>query len=66
MKLFCLPLLAAALLAQDRPIPPPGVPVTEADQKELRAGIERLSGLIAGLGNHALLPDGIIFRDAVR
>jgi len=66
MKLLCISLLTAALWAQDRPIPPPGVPVSEADQKELKAGIERLSGLISGLGNHALLPDVIIFRDAAR
>jgi dienelactone hydrolase len=66
MKFLCVSLLTAALWAQDRPIPPPGVAVSEADQKELKAGIERLSGLIAGLGNHALLPDVIIFRDAAR
>ena len=51
---------------QDRPIPPPGVAVSEADEKELKAGVERLSGLIAGLGTHALVPDVMIFRDAVR
>ncbi len=66
MKLLCISLAAAALWAQDRPIPPPGVAVSEADQKELKAGIERLSGLISGLGNHALLPDVIIFRDAAK
>jgi hypothetical protein len=66
MKFLCVSLLAGALWSQDRPIPPPGVAVSEADQKELKAGIERLTGLIAGLGNHALLPDVIIFRDAAR
>jgi dienelactone hydrolase len=66
MKFLCFSLLVATIWAQDRPIPPPGVAVSEADQKELKAGIERLSGLIAGLGNHTLLPDVIIFRDAAR
>lgn len=60
-------LLTACLsTAQDRPVPPPGVPVPDNDRKELEAGLQRLGNSIASLGKHALLPDVLIFREAVR
>lgn len=51
--------------AQDRPVPPPGVAVPEADRKELTEGVARLTEAIKGLGTNALAPDVVIFRDAV-
>jgi dienelactone hydrolase len=59
-------LAGCAVLAQDRPVPPPGVAVSETDRKELEAGLRRLSESIEGLGRNALLPDVLIFREAVR
>jgi len=58
--------LAGCMPAQDRPVPPPGVPVAENDRKDLEGGLKRLSESIDSLGKHALLPDVLIFREAVR
>jgi hypothetical protein len=81
------PLLALALLASlaaadgerdnhpdnVRPIPPPGVPVPEADKSELRAGLEDLSREIEAVrqeqkGKPALdfLPDVQVYAKAVQ
>lgn len=59
-------LLALALPAAERPVPPPGVPVPDADRKDLEAGLQRLSTAIGRLGGNGLAPDVIIYRDAVR
>jgi len=62
-----LAFLALALHAQqDRPVPPPGVTVSEADRKELETGIAKLSDAIQALGKNVLLSDVQVFRDAVR
>ena len=50
---------------QDRPVPPPGVAVSEADRKELESGLARLSESIKSLDTNTLLPDVQIFHDAV-
>jgi dienelactone hydrolase len=52
--------------AQDRPVPPPGVAVPETDRKDLERGLQRLTESIQSLGKNALLPDVLIFREAVR
>jgi dienelactone hydrolase len=54
-----------------RPVPPPGVPVTEADRKDLEAGLKRLGESIdklrGRLGSRIeLLPDVQIYHEAVR
>ncbi|MBI2685424.1 MAG: prolyl oligopeptidase family serine peptidase [Acidobacteria bacterium] len=59
-------LAGSILSAQDRPVPPPGVTVSENDRKDLEGGLKRLSDSIHSLGRHALLPDVTIFREAVR
>lgn len=61
-------LCATGAFAQQpiRPIPPPGVPLSEADRKDLDFGLARLTEAINGLGKNALLPDVLIFREAVR
>lgn len=61
--LFLLPL---CLLAQDRPVPPPGVPVSDADRSELTAGLQQLSATCERIKDHKLAPDVLIFREAVR
>jgi dienelactone hydrolase len=69
---LCAILVAATpLLAQrpDRPIkpiPPPGVEVPERVQAGLEAGLARLEASIAKLGGNELLPDVLIYRQAVR
>ena len=59
-------LLAGCMPAQDRPVPPPGVAVSDNDRKDLESGLKRLSESIQSLGKNALLPDVLIFREAVR
>lgn len=60
-------LLTACLsTAQDRPVPPPGVPVSDNDRQALESGLATLSSSIQALGKNALLPDVLIFREAVR
>jgi pimeloyl-ACP methyl ester carboxylesterase len=54
-----------------RPVPPPGVPVSEVDRKELESGLKRLGDSIeklrGSLGSRiALLADVQIFHEAVR
>lgn len=75
--LICLFLVAAAALAQApaqppagrpamRPIPPAGVEIPASDRNELEAGLKRLKAAIDRLGNHPLLPDVLIYHEAVR
>ncbi len=61
----CL-LLGAALLAQVRPVPPPGVPVSPSDRADLEAGLADLGRRIDKLRGVALLPDVQIYHKAVR
>ena len=49
-----------------RPIPPAGVEVPAPDRTELEAGLKRLKAAIDKLGNHPLLPDVMIYHEAVR
>ncbi len=52
--------------AQLHLIPPPGVPVADADQKALRAGLTRLATRIDSLKGNPRLADVQIFEKAVR
>jgi hypothetical protein len=61
----------ALLIAQQaaRPlhlIPPAGIPVSDADQKSLHAGLTRLQARIDALKGNPRLPDVQIFEKAVR
>lgn len=49
-----------------KPIPPAGVEVPAQDRAELEAGLQRLKAAIDKLGNHPLLPDVMIYHEAVR
>jgi hypothetical protein len=64
----CLLLLYAAAAAQPsiKPVPPAGVAVPAADRAELESGLERLRGLTAQLRGNPLLPDVLIYQEAVR
>jgi len=70
--LSCIFLLAATALAQApaarpiNPIPPKGVEVPAQDRAELEAGLQRLTAAIDKLKGNPLLPDVLIFREAVR
>ncbi len=77
VKLFaagaiCALLVVAIVAAQNAParkpaqLPPAGVPVPAADQKELRAGLDKLGVKMESLKGNPLLPDVVIFHKAVR
>ena len=60
-------LCAAVLPAQQiRPVPPPGVPVSDNDRAELEAGLKRLRASLDGIRGVGVAPDVQIFHDAVR
>jgi poly(3-hydroxybutyrate) depolymerase len=67
---FAVCLLAPLLCAQQAPqlhlIPPPGIAVPEADQRQLRAQLGRLSTRLQALKGNPRLPDVLIFDKAVR
>ncbi len=58
------------LLAAEKPVPAPGVPVSAEDRAELEAGLAKLKSGIAALernpASKALVSDVRIFHDAVR
>jgi Prolyl oligopeptidase family len=49
-----------------RPIPPVGVEVPAADRTELENGLRRLKAAMEKLKDHPLLPDVMIYHEAVR
>jgi dienelactone hydrolase len=68
----CLLLASVTLIAQTtprqpaKPVPPPGVDVPASDRAELEAGLERLRAATAKLRGNPLLPDVLIYQEAVR
>jgi dienelactone hydrolase len=67
MRMLSAFLISVALHAADvRPIPPPGVEVPANTRTQLDEGLKRLSASIDQLRGVKLLPDVVIFRDAVR
>src|SRR3954464_226576 len=68
---LCLPIFAfsAVLIAQapqNKPLPAPGIAVPEADQKQLRAGLDRLQAKLEAVRSNSHYPDVLIFHKAVR
>src|SRR4051812_47143926 len=49
-----------------KPVPPPGIEVPAADRAELEAGLERLKVATGHLKGNPLLPDVMIYQEAVR
>jgi len=68
--LFVLAVFSLAVAAQDfsqiKPLPPPGIPVSQQDQRILRAGLDRLGKRIEALKGNPHLADVEIFHKAVR
>ena len=65
-KIFLLTLCQFALLAQDRPVPPPGIAVSPADRAELEQGLKALTSAAAEVANHPLHADVAVIGEAVR
>lgn len=64
---FVILLLAAtAFSAPPKPLPPPGIPVPEADRKELQAGLDALAARIKPLAKHPRIADVEVYHKAVR
>ena len=60
-------LLGAAILhGQIKLLPPAGAPIAESDRAALTSDLNRLRASIAKLRTHPLLPDVLIFQEAVR
>lgn len=60
-------LMSAALLSgQVKQLPPAGVAVSETDRSALETGLDRLRASTAKLQGNSLLPDVMIFQEAVR
>src|SRR5215216_511358 len=71
MKLACCLIFSCLLWAQAprqavRPVPPPGVEVPANDRADLEAGLARLKAATEKLKGNALLPDVLIYQEAVR
>jgi len=49
-----------------KPVPPPGVEVPAADRAELEGGLARLRAATAKLQRNPLLPDVLVYQEAVR
>ena len=68
-RFACLLLLwGAPAFAQPavRPVPPPGIEIPAADRAGLQSGLDRLRAATAALHGNPLLPDVLIFQEAVR
>jgi len=67
-RAFCLFLLAAAAMPQQalKPVPPLGVEVPAPDRAELESGLTRLRAAIDKMRGNPLLPDVLIYHEAVR
>ena len=71
-KLLCIFFLSVTALAQSpaqpqvKPIPPIGVGVSAQDRSELETGLKNLQTAIDKLKGNPLLPDVLIYREAVR
>src|SRR5262249_40253014 len=69
LRLWSPSLLACAVCVAHpaiKPVPPPGVEVPAADRADLEAGLARLRAACSRLQGHPLLPDVLIYQEAVR
>ncbi len=64
--LIALMMAGLAAFAAERPVPPPGVALTDADKTALDTGLKELNAAIEKIKDHDLAPDVLIFREAVR
>ncbi len=64
--LATLPLACALAQPPIKSVPPAGVEIAPADRAELQAGLDRLRASTAKLSKNPLLPDVLIYQEAVR
>jgi hypothetical protein len=65
--LSCLLLLSAAAFGQAaKTVPPPGIDVPPQDRTELQAGLARLRASAGKLRSNPLIPDVLVYHEAVR
>src|SRR3982751_419493 len=69
--IYCIAVCSITALAQTartpvKSIPPPGVEVPAADRADLESGLERLKAATGKLNGNPLLPDVLIYQEAVR
>src|SRR4051794_36495516 len=62
----CLLLISSAWGQAIKPVPPAGVEVPASDRAELEAGLARLREATSKLKANPLLPDILIYQEAVR
>jgi hypothetical protein len=68
MKMLLAFSIATVALAQPaiKSAPPAGIEISASDRAELQAGIDHLRAATAKLQGNALLPDVLIYQEAVR
>ncbi len=69
MKAAIVVLLSLPQIAQEpqnKPLPAPGIPVPEADKRQLQAALDRLGAKLDGLKGNPHLADVAVFHKAVR
>ncbi|MBM3762916.1 MAG: hypothetical protein FJW36_22035 [Acidobacteria bacterium] len=70
MRFLLCAILALTSLAQDRnairPVPPPGIEISPTDRAELTSRLQSLQNAIRRIEPNPLLPDVIIYANAVR
>jgi hypothetical protein len=65
--LFCAVQLATAQQARPvKPVPPAGVEIPAADRADLQSGLDRLRAATDKLKGNPLLPDVLIYQEAIR
>ena len=66
LPLAMLPLAWAAPQTPIKSVPPAGIEIAAADRAELQAGLDRLRAATSKLAKNPLLPDVLIYQEAVR
>jgi pimeloyl-ACP methyl ester carboxylesterase len=66
LAFLLLPFTLFGQAPQNKPLPAPGIPVPQADQRQLRAGLDRLNAKLEPLRNNPHYADVLIFHKAVR
>ena len=66
MRRFVFLMAVVAGMAAERPVPPPGISIAPEQRAELEAGLRNLSAKMERLRGNPLLPDVLIFPEAVR
>jgi len=66
LALLILPLALLAQAPQNKPLPAPGIPVPEADARQLKSGLDRLNAKLELVKNNPHYADALIFHKAVR